>query len=184
MASDSFAIQATHREGLIDTLKDLSERLELILKSLEIFLEAKRQCFPRFYFISNDDLLEILGNSRNPDMVQPHLKKLFDNIHKIKLNKTPYTAKIECLGMTSGDSEYIEFLKPFDIVGPVENWLNDVEANMRTSLKEALIATRANLRKNLNRRDKWIKEYPGQPGITSAQMQWTTDVTRALYAAG
>ncbi|CAL8125661.1 unnamed protein product [Orchesella dallaii] len=184
MHEDQFVIQATHREGLIPVLKELSDRLELILKSLEIFLEAKRQAFPRFYFISNDDLLEILGNSRNPENVQQHLKKLFDNIHKIKLTKAPYGSKQEVHGMLSGDGEYIEFLKVFPIDGPVEHWLGEVEANMRSCLKVQLKKTRDDLRKNLNRRDKWIQEWPGQPGITAAQIQWTVAVTRALFAAG
>lgn len=35
-------------------------------------------CFPRFYFISDDDLLSILGNS-DVDSITPHLMKLFDN---------------------------------------------------------------------------------------------------------
>jgi len=183
MAQDSLAIAATHREGLIPTLKDLSERLELILKSLEIFLEAKRQAFPRFYFISNDDLLEILGNSKNPELVQPHMKKLFDNIHKIKLNKIGYSNRYECAGMYAGDGEYVEFTKSFNVEGAVEHWLTDVETNMRITLKFLLKKTRDDLRRNLNRRDKWITEWPGQTGITSAQIQWTVAVTRALYAS-
>lgn len=184
MNEDQQVILATHREGLIAVLKELSDRLELILKSLEIFLEAKRQAFPRFYFVSNDDLLEILGSSRAPEFVQPHLKKLFDNIHKIKLTKAPYSSKQDVHGMLSGDGEYIEFLKPFPIDGPVEHWLRDVENNMKSCLKVLLRKTREDLRKNLNRRDKWIMEWSGQTGITAAQMQWTVAVTRALFAAG
>lgn len=184
MHQDEQVILATHRDGLIPVLKELSDRLELILKSLEIFLEAKRQAFPRFYFISNDDLLEILGSSRNPEMVQPHLKKLFDNIHKIKLSKAPYGGRQDVHGMTSGEGEYIDFLKSFAIDGPVEYWLRDVENSMKACLKVQLKKTREDLRRNLNRRDKWIMEWPGQPGITSAQIQWTVAVTRALFAAG
>ena len=39
---------------------------------LENYLEKKRQQFPRFYFISSDDLLEILGQAKNPPNVQDY----------------------------------------------------------------------------------------------------------------
>lgn len=40
-------------------------------------LQEKRSAFPRFYFIGDDDLLEILGQATNPTVIQSHLKKLF-----------------------------------------------------------------------------------------------------------
>jgi len=56
--------------GLLDQLNVMNLRLEEIQKSLDMYLETKRQVFPRFYFISNDDLLEILGQSKNPVEIQ------------------------------------------------------------------------------------------------------------------
>ena len=56
--------------GLLDTLNDMNLKLEEIQKSLDMYLETKRQIFPRFYFLSNDDLLEILGQSKNPEAVR------------------------------------------------------------------------------------------------------------------
>lgn len=58
--------------GLLDSLNEMDSTLEAIQRSLDMYLETKRQCFPRFYFLSNDDLLEILGQSKNPEAVRTH----------------------------------------------------------------------------------------------------------------
>lgn len=50
-------------------------------------MEEKRTKFPRFYFLSNDELIDILANSQNIDVIQQHLKTLFDNIVKIDLQE-------------------------------------------------------------------------------------------------
>lgn len=65
----------------------MSTKLEAIQKALDMYLETKRQIFPRFYFLSNDDVLEILGQSQNPAAMQPHLKKCFDNIKSLRIEE-------------------------------------------------------------------------------------------------
>lgn len=38
----------------------------------------------RFYFLGNDDLLEVLGQGASLAVIQPHLKKLFAGIHRVR----------------------------------------------------------------------------------------------------
>ncbi|CAM4719453.1 unnamed protein product [Caretta caretta] len=177
---DNNALRGTHYPGLLDKLVEMNGALEEIQKSLDMYLETKRHIFPRFYFLSNDDLLEILGQSRNPEAVQPHLKKCFDNIKSLKIQKVGMGNKSEAVGMYSLDGEYVEFVHSVLLEGPVEEWLCDVERAMRWTLKELLRNCRLALKKMLTKRDKWVKEWAGQMVITASQIQWTTDVTKCL----
>ncbi|XP_057654894.1 dynein axonemal heavy chain 2 isoform X2 [Diorhabda carinulata] len=177
------ALQATHFRAppyLLNKLNKMYDKLDLLQRALETYLEIKRHIFPRFYFISNDDMLEILGNSKKPELVQPHLKKLFDNINKIKIQRNTGVNKHECLGMFADDGEYIEFVRPFFLDGPSEDWLLRLEAAMQLILKTAFKPIRSELKKMLNKRDKWLLSNCGQLCNASSLIQWTTDCTRAL----
>ncbi len=89
-------MQACTAPGVLDSFTDLESKLERIQKSLENYLENKRQQFPRFYFLSSDDLLEILGQAKDPMNVQPHLKKCFEGIRPHFRTSTSYVNALFC----------------------------------------------------------------------------------------
>lgn len=70
---------------LLDTLIDGNAQLNSVQKGLSDYLEIKRSVFPRFYFLSDDELIEILSHAKNPLAVQPFLKKCFENIFKVNI---------------------------------------------------------------------------------------------------
>ncbi|XP_076651590.1 dynein heavy chain 2, axonemal kl-2 [Halictus rubicundus] len=180
MARKGLALPATHDPpGLLEVLNKISDNLEKMQRALEQYLETKRHVFPRFYFISNDDMLEILANSRKPEMIQQHIKKLFENIKSLDFDRTP-AGKHIARGMYSIEGEFVLFCNSVLLEGQVERWLCDIETAMRTSLRDVLRQCRAALRKMTGKRDRWVKEWPSQPGITSTQIQWTADCTRTL----
>ncbi|KAL6489651.1 hypothetical protein MHYP_G00033920 [Metynnis hypsauchen] len=63
-------ISATNRPHLLETLEDLqmrfAKKLAVCEKALAKYLESKRIAFPRFYFISSADLLDILSKGSQP----------------------------------------------------------------------------------------------------------------------
>ena len=70
VAKDPKVISPTNKNSLKTELKEMLDQLERCQKALSEFLEEKRLAFPRFYFIGDDDLLEILGQGSNPTVIQ------------------------------------------------------------------------------------------------------------------
>jgi len=168
-------------DGMLGTLNDMESKLEKIQKSLDQYLETKRQAFPRFYFISNDDLLEILGQAREPMAVQPHLKKCFEAIKSLKMEPPGKDGRrnYEAFGMNSPDGEYAAFTPGCVVIdGAVEAWLLEIEVVMRSSLKKTLNLTLAGQKGA--KREKWVNDFPGQLLITAGQTSWTTDCEKGL----
>lgn len=162
-----------------DALKKLEKctyQLDCIQKKLDEYLETKRVAFPRFYFLSNDELLSILSDSRNPLAVQPHLQKCFDNIKEL-LFADPKTIT----SMKSSEGEVVQFSQEVKIMGNVESWLNDVERAMRDSLYDRLSACVAAY--SVERRNEWFFEHPAQCVSTADQLVWTADVEKTIVGA-
>lgn len=62
-------VEATNKPKLYERLESLQNNLVLCEKALAEYLETKRLAFPRFYFVSSADLLDILSNGNNPTLV-------------------------------------------------------------------------------------------------------------------
>lgn len=120
MSKRSNVVESTNRAGLCERLEGLQKELVLCEKALAEYLETKRLAFPRFYFVSSADLLDILSNGTQPEFVVKHLTKLFDSIAKLKFRAPDESYPTMCaVGMIAKDSEYVEFNESADVNGPV-----------------------------------------------------------------
>ncbi|CAB4031029.1 dynein heavy chain 1, axonemal-like, partial [Paramuricea clavata] len=104
-----------------------------VQKGLSEYLETKRSAFPRFFFLSDDELLEILSQTKDPTAVQPHLRKCFENIARLQ-----FEDDLRISRMFSSDGEGVPFSEEMYPRGNVEDWLLEVERVMQASLKSIL----------------------------------------------
>ena len=87
-------------------LERLADWLNKIQKALGEYLERERASFPRFYFVGDEDLLEIIGNSKNLPRLQKHFKKMFAGVHSILLDED----HAQVLGLASKEGEEVNIL--------------------------------------------------------------------------
>ncbi|KJP86349.1 40S ribosomal protein S3 [Plasmodium fragile] len=66
------------------TFLQIQKQLNFIEKSLESYLEKKKSSFPRFYFLSNKEILEILGIYKNPMLLKKKIQKIFSSIYSME----------------------------------------------------------------------------------------------------
>ncbi|VDN25920.1 unnamed protein product [Gongylonema pulchrum] len=55
-------LDIVNMQGAQRVLERLADMLAKIQKALGEYLERERSSFPRFYFVGDEDLLEIMGN--------------------------------------------------------------------------------------------------------------------------
>ena len=80
VAQKPIVLEVLAIQNLQPTLERFSEMLNKIQKALGDYLEKQRQNFARFYFVGDEDLLEIIGNSKEIRNVQRHFTKMFAGI--------------------------------------------------------------------------------------------------------
>lgn len=74
------------KENIKVQFEKANDDLDKIQKSLSDYLEQKRLVFARFFFLANEDLLQILAQTKNPHMVQAHMDKCFEGIQKVQFD--------------------------------------------------------------------------------------------------
>ena len=180
LADNPQALSVTHNQHLLPKLKDSNSLLEEIQKGLNEYLEKKRIFFPRFFFLSNDELLEILSETKDPTRVQPHMKKCFEGIASLTFQEGN-----RIIAMCSGENERVtlkEVIDPATANGAVEKWLVQVERVMQASIHEHV--TKGMKSYPETPREKWILDWPGQIVICVSQIFWTKEVEAAIREGG
>lgn len=162
---------------LQETLNTGNEALDSIFKSLNEYLMTKRRAFPRFYFLSNEELITMLSNSQDVKTIQKYIVKCFEAIAGVIENGK------DIVGMISPEGERVQFECTVSLycgneIKSIEIWMVDLEKEMRSSLTELLV--KALYTYNLERLESWVKSWPSQLIHTSIMALWTSNVENAI----
>jgi len=147
-----------NEKDFLKILTEMNRGLESIQKELRSFLDSKRGSFPRFYFLSDVDLLEIIGQGKDPTPINNHIAKIFEGVHAIKTDSPPGrdANKIYMIKkIMSNDGEVID-LEGNDAVkaaGNVENWLSALIKSMKSGLSRVFSKYHNNQASHSTKRD-------------------------------
>ena len=164
-------------EHLKNTLPYMQEQLELCQKSLSGYLEKKRYIFPRFFFVSDPAMLEVLGQGSDSHTIQSHLLSIFDNTKSVKFHDQDYN---KMLSIVSREGEIVQLERPVRAEGSVEVWLT----NLLVMSHESVHGVIRNCYQYVNDSQfsmlEMIQKFQAQFCILGIQMIWTKEAENAL----
>ncbi|TQS39101.1 hypothetical protein Golomagni_00379 [Golovinomyces magnicellulatus] len=183
-----FVLDVLNISGVQKSLERLAELLNKIQKALGEYLERERVLFPRFYFVGDEDLLEIIGNSNETLRIAKHFKKMFAGLSGLIMNDDHLIS-----GFSSKEGEEVQLKKEISLikVPKINDWLSLLETGMKNTLAELLaeaieyyshIFTAAEIDQVAFK--EYLAKFPSQITVLATQVIWTSEVENALEAGG
>ena len=162
-------------------LKGFLTKFEQAEKALTKHLDSKKNEFSRFYFLTEQDLLQIIGSSDPLDTLNPHLIKIYSNCKRL------LSERRNIIGMASQEGEKFMFDKPIRVESQqqVGQWMNKVDEEMKNTLRNFLKkAIQDYTKEELH---KFIHNKLGQICVFTSECWWTfalEDVFRKIKQEG
>eukprot|EP00457_Paulinella_chromatophora_P000017 gb/GEZN01000017.1/.p1 GENE.gb/GEZN01000017.1/~~gb/GEZN01000017.1/.p1 ORF type:complete len:4783 (-),score=794.37 gb/GEZN01000017.1/:118-14466(-) len=179
-------------QHLLTKLEGYADTLNGIQKALGDYLEKQRSAFPRFYFVGDEDLLEIIGNAKNPVKLIRHLPKMFAGLFSLSIGKESSIIQ----AMISREGEEVPFVCPVDVAAAatIHEWLSALEYQMRATLVQMLGEA-------MSEQDRWsqsgmdevvaterffafVDKFPAQIVNVAVQVGWTARIEHCLKNNG
>ncbi|MCJ1472503.1 hypothetical protein MMC13_001151 [Lambiella insularis] len=184
-----FVLDVLNIAGVQKILERLAELLNKIQKALGEYLERERMSFPRFYFVGDEDLLEMIGNSGDTMRIAKHFRKMFAGLSGLLMEEDESIIT----GVTSKEGETMQLKKPVPLskILKINDWLAALETSMKFTLAELLgqaieqyriVFTSTEI--ETDTLHNYIGSFPAQIVVLATQAVWTTSVNDALASNG
>ncbi|XP_012151823.2 dynein heavy chain at 89D [Megachile rotundata] len=185
-------IDKTFKKVMIDTSKRLNvleccmikgrkEEFEAMInsldrcqKSLTDYLNSKRAVFPRFTFLSDDELLTILGSGA-ATAIQEHVGKMFDNLDKFRFDQSD-SDRVVTTALISCEGEVMDFRNMVFAEGKIEEWMVVALEEMKKSNRYLTKKAVYNYGKIRKPRTEWMLDFQGMMVLAADQIWWTAEV--------
>lgn len=173
------------QNGLLKTLQELEQKQEACKKSLSEFLDGKRRQFPRFYFMSESDLLDLLSNSSQPEKVLMHVDKILLATKALTLESSKDGLHVTTFIAGVG-KEVVKIDPPMRIIGKAEHYLLSLLKSQRATLSKCLSSSVT--RYSTFPRVEWLLKKdaaqlmidPAQISLLVAQIDFVSKVEKAM----
>ena len=184
-------ISFCYENEILSGLSLMRDGLENVQRQLSAYLETKKRCFPRFYFVADKELLDILSQASDPTAIQQYVKKLFDGVshvtfYRIKPKESGAKPEVSVTVLGSPEGESLPLIDNVHCRGHVEEWLQILVKQMHYTVKNRIshIAIELDaLRKQESPffdgvyMQHLIDKYPSQCVLLAIQMLWTADIS-------
>ncbi|KAJ9457151.1 Dynein beta chain [Diplonema papillatum] len=172
---------------VLDLCQEDSQELALIRLQAELhrcenalqgYIDGKRKVFPRFYFVSNALLLEILSRPEgDPQAVAVHVARIMQEVASLTLDG------VAAVAVTGRDGEIFTISQPADCTGRAEVWLqacvDSVAATISFAVEHALQAYNTI---HTGSRLSWLKQHITQVALVASSIHWAADVSSTFHA--
>ncbi|XP_051787197.1 uncharacterized protein LOC127529006 [Erpetoichthys calabaricus] len=136
-------LQSCTKQGLQEKLNEMNDKLDKFLGIVSAILEQKRCAFPRFYFLSDQDVLKIVCYAFHPEALSRYLYKVFEHMESLVFEASGEARAMQSqqiVAVRSLHGEMLYLVEPLACEGPVEQWFHLLMDRMRISLQQSLHA--------------------------------------------
>ena len=192
VSSRPYAMETLNIENLQRTLERLEGLMVAIQRALGEYLANQRSDFSRFYFLGDDDLLEIIGNAGEPGKVLSHVGKMFAGVSSVRVSSQLKEGVIALFNaLVSKDGEIVPLHNIIEVAknSAVKEWLKELEDAMHSTLAHLLLdAVNKDSSSSLGPSGEssketfitWAKTFPAQVMILASLVNWSMSVDKAL----